>query len=176
MITILDDYYFRFRKTGSVNIRINTLDGSGLSSILHVEGSPEHSHRPKPDREVTAATDSEDGVYPEAHCLICGEMIQTERTISRGKVLCLPNSLELIEDEAFCGLPDVQQINIPSGVTTIGSKAFAGDSGLLVVLVPDSVKSISVDAFGGDINVIILCNKGSYAEQYAKKHGIPCSY
>jgi len=55
---------------------------------------------------------------------------------------------------------------IPDGVVSIGNRAFQYCSGLSkAVYLPDSVTSIGTNAF--KYGAIILCNSGSYAEEYA---------
>ena len=55
-------------------------------------------------------------------------------------------------------------------VTEIGDKAFANREDLISVKIPDSVIKIADNAFEGSPNVTIICNSGSTAEEFAKKH------
>jgi len=61
-------------------------------------------------------------------------------------VLVLPYQLREIEEEAFAGIPTIDQIVIPATVTIIASNAFNGTDAVLVV------------------------QKGSYAETWVKEH------
>lgn len=55
----------------------------------------------------------------------------------------------------------------------IGGFAFNGCDSLEIITIPASVKTISVDyAFGGCSKLTIQTPSGTYAEQYAKEHGI----
>ena len=44
----------------------------------------------------------------------------------------------------------------------------------MTISIPKSVTSISKDAFLNASDITIRAPKGSYAEKYAKKHGITC--
>lgn len=65
---------------------------------------------------------------------------------------------------------------VPEGVRAIGGKAFSGCKGLEYVVIPCSVTEIEPSAFGQSQNqpyFHLRCFAGSYAEQFAKAHGIP---
>ena len=65
-------------------------------------------------------------------------------------VLTLPEMLTKIESEAFAGLNNVDAVRISEKVTEIADDAFAGT------------------------DIVILAPAGSYAEEWAGEHGIPC--
>ncbi len=65
----------------------------------------------------------------------------------------------------YCGF---ETFTIPDGVTTINNYAITGEN-LKIVYVPDSVTSISSTAFGYN-GVVLVGNKGSYAQQYANNY------
>jgi len=83
----------------------------------------------------------------------------------------LPCSLKTIEDEAFekCAFVSVR---LKDGIEVIGKRAFADCANLRQIEMPDSVKHIAPDAFDGNGLIIIFCQEGSYAKQYADEHGI----
>ena len=111
----------------------------------------------------------------------------------------IPHSVTEIKGNAFWHCTDLKSVNIPDSVTYIGSRAFA-DTGLTKVVIPDSVKTVGnaafeecynltdivipnsvteidpseggIPAFDRSPNVIIHGSAGSYAEDYAKEHGI----
>lgn len=65
-------------------------------------------------------------------------------------------------------------VTIPKGVTSIGEKAFYWCDSLTSVTIPKGVTSIGDEAFSKCNNrLTIYGKKGSYAEKYAKEHGIP---
>ena len=69
----------------------------------------------------------------------------------------MPASLKTIEEEAFVGMWQVQQVNIPEGVTAIGKRAFADCTLLRLVIIPNSVQTLADDAFSG-CHPVILCD------------------
>ena len=108
----------------------------------------------------------------------------------------LPDGLKNIGDNAFNACPELTQISFPAGLRQIGRYAFYGCSKLTFVKIPDSatqigacaflncaelkfvlipasVVNIGNSAFDGCDNLTIYGVKGSYAETYANKKGIP---
>ena len=64
-------------------------------------------------------------------------------------------------------------VELPESVTEIDWFAFYGCEGLLYVSVPYSVARMGYGVFDECPRVTVLCEPGSYAEQYAKSYGIP---
>lgn len=83
----------------------------------------------------------------------------------------LPAGLKTIEEEAFVN-GSFQTVKIPDGVQTIGIRAFAGCENLERIIIPDSVETIAPDAFEGVDFLVVYCSAGSYAQQYAREHGL----
>lgn len=89
----------------------------------------------------------------------------------------IPNGVTSINDRAFMECNKLENINIPNSVTSIGRGAFCGCVKLTNVNIPNSVTSIGRGAFDYILDsVTIICEKGSYAEEYAKENGIACKY
>lgn len=63
-------------------------------------------------------------------------------------------------------------IKIPDGVKYIGGGVFNGYSSITSITIPSSVKDISPDSFEGCKDLIIYCEPGSIAENYAKSVNI----
>ena len=42
--------------------------------------------------------------------------------------LALPSGIEVVEEEAFAGLSEINEIELPWGIREIGSRAFTGTS------------------------------------------------
>lgn len=60
----------------------------------------------------------------------------------------LPGSLQIIEEEAFCGADSISEIALPEGLTEIRARAFA-ESSLTAINLPSSLTFIADDAFSG---------------------------
>ena len=86
-------------------------------------------------------------------------------------LITLPSNLVTIEAEAFRG-DRIHQVIIPDGAEEIKEYAFADNDYLYFVSIPDSVREIAENAFYNDPNLCIICNDGSYAEQWAIDNGI----
>ena len=111
----------------------------------------------------------------------------------------LPDSLITVKLGAFSSCSRLVGIDIPDGVTEIGNGAFSRCESLINVYIPASVASLGERVFsycigletvviaghetriGDDAlsltltdKVIICCEAGSYAEQYARENSIPC--
>ena len=78
---------------------------------------------------------------------------------------------ETIGRKAFYGCSNVRKVLIPKATKTIETKAFAKCKNMSIII-PSSVTSISEDTFEGASGITIYADKESYAEKYAKKHGL----
>ena len=94
---------------------------------------------------------------------------EAEDTLSRG--FALPTSLLVIEEEAFMGT-GLENVVIPEGTERIESRAFAGNRSMKTVTIPESVYAVSADAFDGANGLVIMGESGSYAERWARIHGV----
>lgn len=106
---------------------------------------------------VRPATSTEDGRISDTVCKICGTWLDNGYGVASDHILQLPASLKTIEEEAFVGMWQVQQVNIPEGVTAIGKRAFADCTLLRLVIIPNSVQTLADDAFSG-CHPVILCD------------------
>ena len=90
--------------------------------------------------------------------------------------LSMPRGLVEVQSEAMRGI----KANIldlrGSTVERIGSKAFADNSHLEIAYLPASISNMADDAFEGSEYVIIICPKGSYAEEWASDNGYAVQY
>lgn len=108
------------------------------------------------------------------------------------KTIMIPDSVISIGNFAFEDCDGLMHVEISEGVTTIGEGAFINCHNLTSITIPDSIMNIGEIAFGyhcglaawkvaDDIierdpslerKFTIFCNRGSYAEQYAKEQGV----
>lgn len=92
------------------------------------------------------------------------------------KDISLPNSITNIGNYAFTDCINLENVIIPDSVTSIDWYAFMHCTSLKSITIPNSVTSIDNQAFWGCENLTIICDKDSYAEEYAKKYKIPFEY
>ena len=84
--------------------------------------------------------------------------------------------IRVVGNQAFEGCTSLQNVDFYSTVTTIGEKAFYGCTNLSRATIPDTVLTIQSDSFSNcSPGLVIACDKGSYAETYAKSRGISVS-
>lgn len=89
----------------------------------------------------------------------------------------LPDSLTSIKGMAFAGNSELRDIIIPLNVSEIQQSAFSGCNHLRKVVILNDNITIGNNAFDTDNeSLIIICNPGSKAEDYAKTNGIKCAY
>ena len=87
----------------------------------------------------------------------------------------LPDGITSIGYETFMACTKLKIINIPDSVTSIGEDAFWYCEELTTIIIPAGVTEIGDDAFRRCNNLTIYCEKGSYAETYAKENNIASS-
>ena len=123
-----------------------------------------------------------------AYCAVDGVLYSKDRTelIQWPAARTVTNSIDssytigsaecpvrVIRDRAFEGCTFLQTItDLYPTVTTIGEKAFYGCTALSRVKLPSTVMKIGDSAFSNCSPwLVISCDKGSYAETYAKSYG-----
>ena len=84
----------------------------------------------------------------------------------------LPESVKIIEDEAFEGTA-ITNVVLPENVETIGDYAFANIQTLQQISIPNSTTYIGKNAFKGSNNVTITGAPKGYARAWAHENGIP---
>ena len=89
----------------------------------------------------------------------------------QGTVLTLPESMIMVEEEAFANIA-AQTIVLSDRCEFIGDHAFAGCPNLQYVVVPDTVLTFEDYCFR-DSPVTLICAEGSPADEYAKAEGLP---
>lgn len=86
--------------------------------------------------------------------------------------VALPKTLKVIGDKAFSGCTALKELVIPEGTIDLGEQAFASCKALKQVTLPNSIGHIGDNTFEDCPNVTLLCEAGSYAQQYATEHGL----
>jgi len=61
--------------------------------------------------------------------------------------ISLPDSLRVIEDDAFCGCTRLKDLYIPKKLTHIGARAFMACDDLREIVIPETVEHIGDEAF-----------------------------
>lgn len=85
------------------------------------------------------------------------------------KTVVLGKGLTEIGDFAFAGCKGLESVSIPSNVRSIGIQAFADCVNMTDITIPSTVTNIHETAFDGCYKLVIHCETGSYAEQYAEE-------
>ncbi len=86
--------------------------------------------------------------------------------------IVIPDSVTAIGQQSFYQCRALTNVTLPNRLTSIGEGAFYDCTNLRSINIPDSVSSIGNAAFAGCSQLVISCNPGSYAEQYAKAAGL----
>lgn len=77
--------------------------------------------------------------------------------------------LKEVSDFAFTNCSGLEKLTIPSTISYIGVQAFADCVNLTDITIPASVTYIHETAFDGCSKLVIHCEEGSYASEYAKE-------
>jgi hypothetical protein len=77
-----------------------------------------------------------------------------------------------IGESAFAGT-NVKKVSLPNSVTHIDCFAFNSCAALTELIIPSSVSLVDSGAIDNCPRVIVICERGSYAEKYAKSRAIP---
>lgn len=72
--------------------------------------------------------------------------------IEKGSIVCIPDFIKSIGENAFASSHDVSEIILPNGLVSIGEKAFSY-SGITKITIPESVESIGNYAFEHCLNL-----------------------
>lgn len=90
-------------------------------------------------------------------------------------MLRLPEALEIIDEEAFCGSTSIKRVEISGNTVEIRSRAFA-DSTLTEIVLPGSLTYIAEDIFDGCSEVLAFVDEGSYAHGWCLENGVDYAY
>ena len=98
---------------------------------------------------------------------ICAPIILIDEDLNEIKELIIPESVTIIESQAFKNCSGLTNISIPNTVTYISSSAFAGCTSLTSLTIPSSVTSIGDYAFSdcSGLESIIMQNSLEYTNK-----------
>lgn len=85
--------------------------------------------------------------------------------------ITLPAGLQVIEEEAFCGVQDASEVVIPQNVTHIENRAFA-DSSIEKITFPDQLVAVASNAFENAPVKNVITKVGTVGYDWAVAHGI----
>lgn len=77
-----------------------------------------------------------------------------------------------IPDQCFYNCSALNTVVMNDRIQTIGKFAFGNCTSLKEITIPDSVTSINATAFDGCEDLVIYCNSGSYAHEFAEENQI----
>ena len=162
---------------------IRSIETGAISSSIHIrchhnsyaetwssaQGNP-ISYVCEDNLVVSPATATSDG-YIHSGCAVCSYSTKPDVVIHHDKVLYIPTSTSTICEEAFSGI-GAEEVILPNSILVVETGAFACNEQLLLVVVDNPTTEFFGDVFYQSPNVVILCEAGSKAEQYAEEHNI----
>ena len=86
------------------------------------------------------------------------------------KAVYIPGTVVQLEESAFNGCINIDNVFLSNGIETIGVEAFNDCSALTEINVPYSLKSIGENAFSGIDSLIINASDGSEGQNYAENN------
>lgn len=134
-------------------------------------------------------------IIPDTVTEICSSAFYECRKL---KEINLPKTLNVIRDHAFSCCESLESVTIPGNVC-LSNNIFSGCNGLKTVIIeesqkslpaeifsfcgiknlylPDSMTEISTGAFFGvSKEMVVHCNKGTFAEEWAMEHNFKINY
>ena len=103
--------------------------------------------------------------------LLCFIQLFSLSSTNAEGVLALPQSLQIIENEAFMGDTSLNEVVLPEGVTSIGDRAFKNSS-ITRLALPASLSFIAEDAFDGCRSLTLKVWQNSYAHRWCMEHDV----
>lgn len=176
-----------FRILGEI-LFTKVADETGLNEVsYHIKGDTLII-----DEDVTAVKGKDFHTYEENYVCVKDKFAKIKKVI-------IPDSVTKIGTDAFCDFMSLEDITLPNGITNIEYYAFSGCTSLKSIIIPDNVECLEACAFENctelssitlpdsvgviDVGVFenckkltIICNEGSFAEEFANEEGIPVKH
>jgi hypothetical protein len=108
-------------------------------------------------------------ILPSTLTTIGGSAFKDCRSLTE---VTIPSGVTKIDANTFSGCKALKTVQINGNVTSIGKNAFKDCSELTNIYIPESCKSIEDNTFSGCKKLTIHCEKGSYADGYARSNKI----
>lgn len=148
----------------------------------YTQNSSTETKSPTPNTpEITVPKEEEPAPQPSVTLPYLYEISNGRITITKyvgsDTDVTIPASIEglpviSIGESAFAGTT-VKKVTIPQGVTHIDWFAFNSCTALTEIIIPSSVTLIDYGAFDYCPKLLVICEKDSYAELYAKSRALP---
>ncbi|MDE7247990.1 MAG: leucine-rich repeat domain-containing protein [Lachnospiraceae bacterium] len=159
-------------------------EGNAILETGKFEGTVELQQPEEGDKYTSIAADlfqgNQDITYVKLPAGVTTITAESFRGCTALKSVYLPSTVKTIEKEAFRDCTAMTQIALPKSVTSVGEEAFKGDKKLQLVYFrsggTDEVHAIWENAFPNTEeakDLVITAEKGSIAEIYARRNGIP---
>lgn len=144
----------------------------------------EHPHTTTSACTMCSSETSQDGF--DSKCVYCNFTLTTDGSdsytisqyIGQWDSVTVPSEIDgkavtTINNSCFRDAQNIKTVEIGDGITEISSMAFMNCTSLEGIFIPSSVTTIGAQAFYGcNENLIIYCNSGSVAHNYAIENNI----
>ena len=151
----------------SLHIPATALPAAACENITYV--SSDSSVAVAADGMITACSEGDAVITAACTGFSPVQFNVVVRKNSEFGTLQLPAGLVKIEDEAFSGLDQIQELSIPEGVLEIGESVLEACDDLRLVRIPDSVETIGDNTFSG---AVLLCGADSPAMAFAEENAL----
>ena len=98
---------------------------------------------------------------------------KTRETVQK---IIVDSGVEEIYANTFSYCEELQEVVLPDTVTRIDNFAFYACGKLTKINLPSSISFIAAQAFERCPNVVIYCEKGSYADEFAQERNLKINY
>jgi len=133
--------FFQFPDNTHAKFTFSEPDENGCVKVTGYTGNPTTLSIPSTDK---------DGHKVIA---IAGGVFSGDAGYDRIEKVKIPNTVTVIEDDAFNGLPNLEEVVLSSKLVTIGDCAFAECTQLEEIEFPDTLETIGAKAFDRCINL-----------------------